>query len=175
MFKKIFENRRKKQQSIRNANMIYGILVAQARKPIFYTTHSVADTIDGRFDMVALHLFIVLRRLDSVDGGRLMQQGLADITIADMDQAIRELGVGDTGVAKRIQIMAQAFWGRFEAYNILEQKSLASSVIKNVFRGDATKTKQANALAAYIIAQIEFLNKQDDLAILKGTLKFNEK
>ena len=175
MFKKIFEKRRKKQQSIRSANMVYGILVAQARKPIFYTTHSVADTIDGRFDMVALHLFIVLRRLDSVDGGRLMQQGLANITIADMDQSIRELGVGDTGVSKRIKVMAKAFWGRFEAYNIVEQKALASGVTKNVFRGDATKAKQSHALAKYIIAQIEFLNKQDDLAILEGNLKFNDK
>ena len=174
MFRKIFEARRKKQNSIKSANLAYGALVAQARKPVFYTTHAVADTIDGRFDMVALHLFIVLRRLDTINGGQDMQQHLADITIADMDQSVREMGVGDTGVSKRIMAMAQAFWGRFEAYKHATNETMVDAIVKNVFRGDSSKAIYAQNMAKYVESQLLYLSKQSEQNILKGNIKFND-
>src|SRR4051812_22915736 len=80
---------------------IYGMIVAQAREPVFYRTLGVPDTVEGRFDMVLLHLWLVLRRLRESEGGVALSQALFDHFCADMDANLRELGVGDLTVPKR--------------------------------------------------------------------------
>src|SRR5262249_10301984 len=74
---------------------IYGMIVAQARLPIFYERFRVPDTVNGRFDMVLLHLWLVLRRLRTADGGAALSQALFDHFCSDMDDNLREMGVGD--------------------------------------------------------------------------------
>ncbi len=71
---------------------IYGMIVAQAREPAFYADLNVRDTVDGRFDMLILHLWLVLRRLQAVDGGNNLSQALFDHFCADMDDNLREMG-----------------------------------------------------------------------------------
>jgi len=97
---------------------LYKCIVEQARQPDFYTHHGVPDSLDGRFDMIVLHTFLVMRRLRTIasQAAGQLSQDLFDLLFADMDSNLREIGVGDLGVGKRVKKMAQAFYGRVEAY-----------------------------------------------------------
>jgi cytochrome b pre-mRNA-processing protein 3 len=101
------------------AEKLYSSLVAQSRDPVFYAEWGVPDTIDGRFDMIVLHAFVVMRRLGS--GGQYekeLSQALYDEMFVDMDRAIREIGIGDLSVKKHIRRMMKAFNGRVNAYEL---------------------------------------------------------
>lgn len=104
------------------AEKLYFNLVSQSRSPVFYAEWGVPDTIDGRFDMILLHSFVVMRRLGSKDQGngdkyaRGVSQALYDVMFVDMDRAIREIGIGDLSVKKHIRRMMKAFNGRMAAY-----------------------------------------------------------
>lgn len=96
---------------------LYSAAVAQARRPDFYVGLGVPDTVDGRFELVSLHVFLVLHRLKG--GGEAsdrLGQALFDLMFADMDQNLREMGAGDLGVGPRVKFMARAFYGRIAAY-----------------------------------------------------------
>ncbi len=98
---------------------IYAVIVRQARMPDFYLACGVPDTVGGRFDMVALHAFVVLRRLKELGGagnGRL-GQAVFDRMFADMDQNLREMGIGDLRVGREIKALALSFYGRIKAYD----------------------------------------------------------
>ncbi len=96
----------------------YVSVVKQARRPELYSDKHAPDSFDGRFDMLGAHVHLVLRRFrqDGVARDEI-GQALFDMFFADMDQAMREAGVGDLGVGKRIRKMAQAFYGRAAAYD----------------------------------------------------------
>ena len=96
---------------------IYGMIVTQAREPLFYRDLGVPDTVNGRFDLLVLHLWMVLRRLKSVEGGR-PSQALFDRFCDDMDDNLREMGVGDLTVPKQMQAFGEAFYGRIAAYDM---------------------------------------------------------
>ena len=94
------------------ARRLYMVAVRQARDPILYTACGVADTLDGRFDLIVLHVVPLMRRLRQCDeGGRQLSQALFDVMFDDMDQSLREMGVGDLRVGKRVKQMARAFYG----------------------------------------------------------------
>ena len=99
------------------ARRLYEAVVAQARQPVFFAEWEVPDTVDGRFEMVALHAHLLLRRLR--DGGPAadLAQALFDVMFADMDASLREMGAGDLGVGRRVKQMATAFYGRMAAYD----------------------------------------------------------
>ncbi len=82
---------------------IYGMIVTQAREPLFYRELGVPDTVNGRFDLLVLHLWMVLRRLKSIEGGAGVSQALFDRFCDDLDANLREMGVGDLAVPKRMQ------------------------------------------------------------------------
>ncbi|MDA0676224.1 MAG: ubiquinol-cytochrome C chaperone family protein [Proteobacteria bacterium] len=100
-----------------NARTLYGQAVAQARQPVFYTTLGVADLPDGRFEMVALHVHALLRHLRADLAARELAQALFDHMFFDMDVNLREMGVGDLAVGRRIKAMAERFYGRIAAYD----------------------------------------------------------
>ncbi len=117
---------------------LYGAIVAQARQPTFYTSFSVPDTLDGRFDMVVLHIVLVCRRLRGPGGAdETGSQALFDLFMRDMDRSLREMGVGDTAVPKRIKKMVAAFYGRLSAYVAAldsgDLDGLASAIGRNIF------------------------------------------
>ena len=99
------------------AQALYAAVVAQARHPWFYRDCGVPDSLDGRFESILLHAFLVLHRLKQApeDDGAAGQR-LFDVLFLDMDRSLREMGVGDLGVGKRIKQMVQAFYGRVAAY-----------------------------------------------------------
>src|SRR4051812_15393465 len=96
---------------------LYGAIVAQARAGAFYQHYRVPDTVDGRFEMIVLHLVLLLHRLDR-DGepARILGQGVFDQFCRDMDANLREMGVGDLSVPRRMRGVGEAFYGRRRVY-----------------------------------------------------------
>jgi cytochrome b pre-mRNA-processing protein 3 len=105
---------------------LYALIVRQARQAYFYTIAGVPDTVGGRFDMLALHAYIVLRRLKELEGRpyRTFAQALHDRMFADLDRNLREMGVGDLRVGRQVKDLAKLFYGRIGAYD----EALAGSV-----------------------------------------------
>jgi cytochrome b pre-mRNA-processing protein 3 len=101
----------------RKAGEIYGAIVTQARQPAFYARLGIPDTPNGRYEMVVVHLFLVLDRLrgEGVAADTVAQR-LVDSFVSDMDDALRELGTGDTGVPRRVKRAAAGFYERGKAY-----------------------------------------------------------
>ena len=152
---------------------IYGMIVAQAREPVFYADLGVRDTVNGRFDMLILHLWLVLRRLQPLEGGAALSQALFDHFCADMDGNLREMGVGDLTVPKRMQAFGEAFYGRSAAYDLAftgSDEDLAQALSKNVFNGEAMDS--ARRLAVYVRKASDDLGTVDAEAFRKGNWRF---
>jgi cytochrome b pre-mRNA-processing protein 3 len=134
------------------AGRLYCAIVARARRPGLYRDLGVADTLDGRFEMLALHVALLLRRLKELGEGELAQS-VVDNMFADLDQALREIGVGDISVAKKIRPMAEAFRGRAAAYgaalDAADGDVLARALARNVFPEEAAPPA-AVPLARYV-------------------------
>ena len=121
---------------------LYTTAVAAARDPWFYTALGVPDTLDGRFDLVGIHVFLIIDRVRSEPPpGPAVAQAVFDAMFADMDFNLREMGVGDMSVAKRMKEMWEAFHGRAQAYaNAIaadDDAALAEVMARNVWRGAA--------------------------------------
>jgi cytochrome b pre-mRNA-processing protein 3 len=152
---------------------IYGMIVAQAREPLFYKHLGVPDTVDGRLDLLILHLWLVLRRLRDVEAGRRLSQALFDHFCADMDANLREMGVGDLTVPKRMQKFGEAFYGRTAAYDLAWSESegrLADALQKNILNGQHPES--ARRLAAYAASTAAALQGCDDAALLRAAWRF---
>ena len=123
------------------ASVLYGAIVAQARTPALYADFHVPDTLEGRFEMVVLHTALVVRCLGEGDQqGRAIGQEVFDLFCKDMDRSLRDLGVGDLAVPKRMRRMAEAFYGRSAAYDSAlagGRPELAAALRRIVFTGDA--------------------------------------
>lgn len=142
---------------------------ARARAPIFFAEFGVADTIDGRFDLVVLHAWLVLSRLREL-GMKDVSQGVVDSLFASFDESLRELGVGDIGIGHRMKKMADAFYGRLAAYGeAKDPDALKETILRNVYRGEAGHDVQATSLASYVIAARMRLGNSD---LSSGTVDF---
>ncbi|MEM9014005.1 MAG: ubiquinol-cytochrome C chaperone family protein [Pseudomonadota bacterium] len=96
---------------------LYERAVAQARDPDFYQAYGVPDSVEGRFEMVGLHVFLIMRRLRAIGSeAKDLNQALLDIMFQNMDDSLRELGVGDMSIGKKIRKMAENFYGRIDVY-----------------------------------------------------------
>jgi cytochrome b pre-mRNA-processing protein 3 len=152
---------------------IYGMIVAQARDAVFYADLNVRDTVNGRLDMLILHLWLVLRRLRSVDGGEQLSQALFDHFCADMDANLREMGVGDLTVPKRMQAFGEAFYGRSTAYDLALEAGgdeLAQALSRNALNGGFPES--AKALASYVREAEASLAASEPSAIYAGSWAF---
>jgi cytochrome b pre-mRNA-processing protein 3 len=152
---------------------IYGMIVTQAREPLFYRELGVPDTVNGRFDLLLLHLWLILRRIRPIEGGAEMAQTLFDRFCDDMDANLREMGVGDLTVPKRMQAFGEAFYGRMTAYDTAlteGEAALARALGKNILNGE--KTERAQQLALFATAAIAALARFDDAAIVNASFRF---
>ncbi len=159
---------------------LYSAIVAQARQPAFYAAFGVPDSLDGRFDMIVLHAVLVFRRLRGCEGEAAARtQSLFDLFMSDMDRSLREMGVGDLTVPKRIKKMAEAFYGRLDAYvGAIDSGALPElqeAIRRNVFP-DGTVSQSAltaaHGLACYTLDAAASLDTQDTETILDGTIRF---
>jgi cytochrome b pre-mRNA-processing protein 3 len=154
---------------------LYGMIVAQARQPAFYADYGVPDTVQGRFDLIVLHLVLVLRRLDLLgDQGRLFGQRLFDAFCRDLDGNLREMGIGDLAVPKHMQRFGEAFYGRQAAYlgalNAPDPRDFENALARNILVGEASDG--AADLARYAYAAVRELDAQEEGALLRGELAF---
>jgi cytochrome b pre-mRNA-processing protein 3 len=152
---------------------IYGMIVTRAREPLFYRDLGVPDTVNGRFDLLLMHLWLVLRRLKSVGSGTALSQALFDHFCADMDDNLREMGVGDLAVPKRMRAFGEAFYGRTAAYDMAlteGSEAFAQALCKNVLDGE--RIEKARKLAAYAEAAMADLAQLDEATLLRGAWRF---
>ena len=157
------------------AEALYARVVAHSRSPVFFRNGGVADTVDGRFDILALHVYLLLRRLQAGQENDLSQQ-IFDLFFANLDTGLREMGVGDLTVGKRIRGMAEAFYGRAKAYDLaLKSRSpqdMRDALQRNLFRGLDVSGTIVNRMADYVLEQDAYLNHQPLDAITSGEIAF---
>ena len=157
---------------------LYGAIVAQARSPEFYQLYGVPDTVNGRLEMVMLHVLLVLQRLqDEPPEMRDLGQGLFDHFCADMDASMREMGVGDLSVPRKMRRIGEAFYGRKRLYETAlaapDDRPLADALQRNVQVG-AGKPFAAAALAHYLRTAAARLASQSREGLARGELIFPE-
>ncbi len=144
---------------------LYGTIVAQARAPAFYQVYGVPDTVNGRLEMVMLHAVLLLRRLEGEPAPlRALGQALFDRFCRDMDDSMREMGVGDLAVPRKMRRIGAAFYSRQAAYRAAleaaDDRALAVTLERNVFAG-AAGPGAALRLAAYVREAARRLAAQD--------------
>jgi len=173
MFKRLF-GRERNNRSITNA--LYAEIVAAARQPFFYSDWDAPDTPLGRFEMLALHMFLFQHRMRDESGvSREIAQILIDEFFAEVEHSLRDLGIGDMGVPKRMKKLARMYYGRTASYaDALERDdrpALAAALKRNI-RPDSENWPQVDALAGYVIEADKALAAQDSEAIQAGTIRF---
>lgn len=135
---------------------LYARIVAKAREPRWYTEGCVEDSIDGRFDMLALMMALALRRLDAE--GEPLRASAVELTerfIDDMDAQMRQIGIGDFVVGKHVGKMMGALGGRIDAYGegLGESGDLEGALVRNLYRGE----QPPEAALAYTAAEVRAL------------------
>ena len=152
---------------------IYGMIVTQAREPSFYRDLGVPDTVNGRFDLLVLHLWMVLRRFRRLAERANLGQALFDRFCEDLDANLREMGVGDLSVPKRMRAFGEAFYGRAAAYDLAVtqgQEALAGALCRNILNGQGSE--KARRLAAYAKETITYLDDREDQELLNPSWRF---
>jgi len=163
----------------REAFALYGAAVAAARAPAMFGQLGIPDTLDGRFDIVALHVSLLIRRIrrDADPRGPKLAQAVFDAMFADMDVNLREMGVSDLAVGKRVRSMWEAFHGRAAAYEAAlddaDAATLPPVLARNVWRGQAPEGAP-EALALQVRAIAAALAAQPFASLLAGEATFPE-
>lgn len=179
------------------AERIYQVINGQAREPYFFTDLGVEDTMDGRFDLVVLHAFLFIERTKSEGAeAKAISQIVFDRMFRAFDVALRESGVGDISVGKKIKKMGQAFYGRAKAYDDAltfeetgeavpdptkrveegeappEPETLPEVLMRNVYRGREGAEGDAERMAQYVRKAMADLRAQPLDEVLAGRLAF---
>jgi len=158
-----FNNRRRAR---RNAIPLYDSIVAQARQPAFYGLYGVADSVSGRFELIVLHLFIVLERLRMPEEEQEeLSKALVETFVQTMDHEMREMGVGDLSVPKKVQKAAKGFYGRLQSYSGAvrcdDNARLPTALVRNVYDADVERSKDAERLANYVRVSLRVIGSQN--------------
>lgn len=150
---------------------LYAATVARAREAVFFTSFGVSDTIDGRFDLLALHAWLAL---DGLRAGKqsVLSQALTDRIFTGFDEGLRDLGTGDMGMGRKIKKLADAFYGRLQAYDACDSEiAMAAALQRNLYRG-AGLAAHAGTIACYAesarahIAKSDLVNGEADFGPL---------
>jgi cytochrome b pre-mRNA-processing protein 3 len=160
-----------------SAERLYRRVVTQARQPALYAQLGVPDTVEGRLEMILLHLVLLFRRFHNEgDKGQSAAQSVFDRFVADMDQSLREMGVGDLAVPKRMKAIGRSFYGRLEVYGkpIAEgdRSALAGALRRNLWPDGAPRADRAEEIAAYAGIAAAALRDQPFADIAVGELSF---
>lgn len=136
------------------ARRLYRAIAERARQPILYTLYGVPDTIDGRFEMLSLHAYAVFHGLKGKGAdAEALSQAIYDAMFADLDGSLRELGVADLGVGRRIKTMTEALNGRIQAYDqgfATGDAELQQAIRRNVYGTATASDDQVRGMAAYL-------------------------
>jgi len=159
------------------ATELYAAVVAQARNEVFFLECEVPDTVDGRFDLVLLHAFLLFHRLKADhEATKELGQEVFDLMFENLDQNLRELGVGDMGIGRRIKGMAQAFYGRVQSYEEAleagDEHRLEDALRRNLFRKCEPAETSVKTVSAYVFESSKNLDAIPVQQIAAGKIDF---
>lgn len=161
-----------------NTDKIYGAIVAQARLPVFYRAFGVPDTIDGKFVVLSLHLFTLLNRLQSA-GPQAWgpAQELMNQFKTDMETVLREVGIGDLAIPKRVRALASSSHALLAAYATAlaaGKPALAAAIAESLPLEPAAARAASEPLASYVWGSVDTLKRQPLASLLAGELHFQK-
>lgn len=151
---------------------LYARAVEQSRNPALYSDLGAPDTVEGRFEIYSLHVVLLLERLRGQGGPAAeVSQGLFDAYVKDLDHALRELGVGDLSVGRKMRKLGEAFYGRGKSYEtafsaLPDEAPLEALIVRTVYAG--ADAAPARRLLAYVLGQREALAGQSLEPLLQG-------
>jgi cytochrome b pre-mRNA-processing protein 3 len=156
---------------------LYAGVVAAARAPAFYAELQVPDTVEGRYEMIVLHVVLLLRRMRQPGAGqKRLSQAVVDFMAADLDRSIRELGVGDMSVGKFMKRLGEGLYGRAAVYDkALDDRdipALETAILRNIFDGYEPDDGILATIAYYVQGQHDYLAGQPIEEIVAGTVDF---
>ena len=150
------------------------MIVAQARTPVFYREYGVPDTVAGRFDILLMHVALVVERLMREEPAKAFGQALFDRFCTDMDDNLREMGIGDLSVPKKMRALGEAYYGRTQAYRAAlaeaSDAALIEALARNIYGGG--KDDAATRLAAYMRLAVRDLAAQPSEQMAGGRVHF---
>lgn len=175
MFKPLLKAFFKKDPSLEAGRALYAAAVEQARSAPLYEQLGAEDTVEGRFEQVALHVYLVMRRLKTEPGARETSQCMFDAMFQNMDDSLREMGVGDDAVGKKVRKMAESFHGRIAAFEDAlapnaDPAELGRALGRNLFENE--KAAAAPKFADYVRKLDAALHAQPHGRVAKGIVVF---
>lgn len=164
---------RSRSSTGRTASSLYGSIVAQARQPAFFEFAGVPDTMEGRFGMIGVHMFLALERLRAEgDAGQELGRGLLECFMTDIDDSLREIGISDLGVPRRVKKAAAALHEQLDDYRAAasDRSALERHLAHHVFL-DRAQSRPA-PLVRYMDAARHALDGQAGADVLAGRITF---
>lgn len=154
---------------------LYNATVAQARQPGFYSNWAVPDTAIGRFDVIVLHSFFVLHRLKNEPSAEKFGEAYCGEVFADMDRNLREMGIGDLSVGKKVRKLAEGFYGRAAAYESAltsDDTVLHEALVRNLYAEVGPDPKTLKKVADYVRRSAGVLAEQSVSNLISGRIEF---
>ncbi len=162
----------RRKASARTASF-YEDLTRAARQPVFYAELGVADSVEGRLEMLMLHVGLAVHRLSQEVAGREMARDLSELFIEDMERSLREIGYDDSGLKRRLKRVLGAFYGRMEAMAAAlaadRSETLAETLVRNVYGGGADP-RHAARLADHVRDLAQHLGAMPVAELIAGPL-----
>lgn len=166
----------KPSPEVDQANKLYISLVDQARQPVFYDDLGIPDSLDGRFEMILIHLFLLTHRLQDAGTPDMheLAQRVTEIFFNDMDRSLREIGVGDMSVGKKVKAMANAYNGRLTVYadTMADHAALCEALRRNAYGTATPDDTQVARLANYMHEAEHRLHAQSLPHITSGQMQW---
>lgn len=156
---------------------LYAEAMMQSRAIWFYESAGVPDSYDGRFDCLLLHVFLIMQKLNESAEGKEVAQELFDVTFADVDQSLREIGVGDTGMKRRMKNMMLAFNGRMHAYQAAKEHASDEAWLEVLARNlygtvETPEHPMVKQVSDYVLRALAELDGQTQEQVLSGNVRF---
>jgi len=175
MFKNLFGRKATRD----NAETLFAAIVERTRTPLFYQFFEAEDTVEGRFELLTLHAFLVLRRLKREgEASGDLAQATFDVMFENVDLNLREVGVGDIGLARRIKKMVEGFYGRVDAYDqaleFREESALQAALRRNLFNTKDPSNETLKAMADYVVRCDSHLANLSVKTLVSGEALFAE-
>jgi cytochrome b pre-mRNA-processing protein 3 len=174
---RIFKSSADKPLARQNIGQLYGRIVTQARNPRFFEAYGLKDDFETRFELLVLHMFLILDRLEREGApARALSQELIEYMVSDLDRNVREAGVGDVGVVKRMKHFMEAFYGRLHAYGQAleaeDRKEILRALDRNLYAATSTHLPSLEKMQNYIQRQREILRTQSLENFMQGAILF---
>ena len=171
----------RKQDPVKEVALsLYAKAMEQSRLPWFYEERGVPDSYDGRFDCLLLHLYMIIQKLNETEEGQALAQEIFDTAVGDFDQSLREIGVGDTGMKRRMKNMMLAFNGRMHAYEAAKESGSKEDWISALERNlygtvETAQRKEIKLVASYVAEALKSVDQQALDYIMNGVVEFPER